>query len=377
MKTHNPDNSADPCLHSLVFLEDRAVELRDETALAERIHTATPLRSLVTGSARQDFFHRSAALPLGSLILTTSVHAPLLLEAQAGASATVAVAYAGSARVASDGQKLTLTPRETLLYLPGAAFEAETGVLKEVLIHLNPDQLAGTAAAMAGAEHGLRPFLQELHKPRALQADNPLRRDLHATLRRAMATLDASDLEAAGGFTALGLEDLLLRLLAMLLIPEVLRSSRSGAQRPVPSPRDKAFNDLLEWMRAHLQTPITLTQLEQRSAYSRRNLQILFQQRFGCGPMQWLKAQRLEVARQTLLHPLADDTVASIARRHGFGDLSGFAISFRRRFGIRPSDLLRQGRSRARRSVNPMTAPRHRWRQRVSTIGSAHQFRRR
>lgn len=61
--------------------------------------------------------------------------------------------------------------------------------------------------------------------------------------------------------------------------------------------------------------------------------------------MQWLKAQRLEAARRSLLHPEADDKVASIARRHGFADLSSFAMGFRRRFGMLPSGVLRLGRS--------------------------------
>lgn len=344
MTTHNHGGGADPSPHSLVFLNDRAVELRDEVALAERIHAATPLRGLVTTGGRQGFFHRNAALPLGSLVLSTSVHAPLRLEAAGGESAMVAIAYAGSARVAIDRHHLELTPQESLLYLPGESFEAQTGFLKEVLIHLDPNRLASTAAAIAGGGHGPRTFLRRLRQPRLLQACNGVERDLLTTLRRVLTMLDATHLEASGGFSAIGLEDILLRLLAMLMVPDLLGAAPTGAQRLAPSQREFAFLDLLEWIRAHLHTPITLTQMERHSAYSRRNLQILFQERFGCSPMQWLKAQRLEAARQALLHPQAEDTVTSIARRHGFGDLSGFAMSFRRRYAVLPSDLLRQSR---------------------------------
>ncbi len=346
METHKQGGSADSDGLPLVILNDRALLLRDETALAERIHAATPLRGVVRMGERQGFFHRNAVLPLGGLTLSSSVHSPLVLEAEGIDCAMVALAYAGSAQVTLQQQRFDLRPQQGLLYLPGEAFEARTGFLQEVLIHLDPARLALTAAAIAGAAHGPRPFLRRLRHPRLLTCRNALELDLLNTLRRALTTLDAPDLEAAGGFAALGVEDLLLRLLALLLFPELLSGHISEPRRPAPHPRERAFTDLLEWMRAHLHTPITLTQMERRSAYSRRSLQILFQERFGCSPMQWFKAQRLEAARQALLQPEADDTVASIARRHGFADLSGFAMGFRRRYGVLPSGVLRLGRSR-------------------------------
>ena len=329
----------------LVVLNDRALVLRDETALAERIHAATPLRGLVRMGERQGFFHRNAVLRLGGLTLSSSVHAPMVLEAEETECAMVALAYTGSARVTIRHQCFDLLPQQGLLYLPGAAFEAQTGFLQEVPIHLDPARLALTAAAIAGGAHGPRPFRRRLHQPRLVLPRNALEHELLTTLRRALTTLDAPHLEAAGGFAALGIEDQLLRLLAMLLFPELLQGPPTPPGLPVPRPREQAFNDLLEWIRAHLHTPITLTEMERRSAYSRRSLQILFQERYGCSPMNWLKAQRLEAARRSLLHPQADDTVASIARRHGFGDLSGFAMGFRRRYGVLPSGLLRLGRT--------------------------------
>ncbi|EAQ76598.1 AraC family transcriptional regulator [Synechococcus sp. WH 5701] len=345
METHNQGGSAVSDHLPLVVLNDRALVLTDATALAERIHAATPLRGLVRMGERQGFFHRNAVLRLGGLSLSSSVHSPLVLEAEDTGCAMVALAYAGSAQVTLQQQRFDLWPQQGLLYLPGAAFEAQTGFLQEVLIHLDPAQLALSAAAIAGGAHGPRPFLRRLRQPRLVHPRSTLEQDLLTTLRRTLTTLDAPDLEAAGGFAALGIEDLLLRLLALLLFPELLRAQPSSSPHPVPQPREQAFTDLLEWMKAHLHTPITLTQMELRSAYSRRSLQILFQERFGCSPMQWLKAQRLEAARQALLHPEADDTVASIARRHGFADLSGFAMGFRRRYGLLPSGVLRLGRS--------------------------------
>ncbi|PZV00596.1 MAG: AraC family transcriptional regulator [Cyanobium sp.] len=107
------------------------------------------------------------------------------------------------------------------------------------------------------------------------------------------------------------------------------------------------LDDLLEWIQAHLHTPITPTELSRRSAYSRRNLQYLFQQRLGCSPMQWVKRQRLDAVQRDLQRAQPGETVAAIARRHGFVQLSSFAASFLRRYGIAPSVLLRRSRTGA------------------------------
>ncbi|MCT0224127.1 hypothetical protein [Synechococcus sp. CS-1328] len=76
MKTHDQGSSADHPSLPLIFLNDRAQQHWDDTALAERIHAATPLRGLVRIGERRGFFHRNAVLPLGSLILSSSVHSP-------------------------------------------------------------------------------------------------------------------------------------------------------------------------------------------------------------------------------------------------------------------------------------------------------------
>ena len=108
--------------------------------------------------------------------------------------------------------------------------------------------------------------------------------------------------------------------------------------------RELIFEELLEWIRANLQSPINLTELEQRRGYSRRNLQLAFGQRFGCGPIQWIRRQRLGLARHQVLNPSPSDSVAGISSKLGFGNLSAFSRDFHNVYGIRPSEVLREGR---------------------------------
>ena len=60
--------------------------------------------------------------------------------------------------------------------------------------------------------------------------------------------------------------------------------------------------------------------------------------------MRWWRQRRFEAVHAELSRADQNGTVASIARRHGFHHLSTFSAAFQRRYGIRPSELLRQGR---------------------------------
>ena len=92
---------------------------------------------------------------------------------------------------------------------------------------------------------------------------------------------------------------------------------------------------------AHLDTPISLSQIEQRSCYSRRSIQAMFHKRFGCGPMQWLRRQRLDRALAMLQHAPATVSVAAAAQACGYLSPAAFSRDFVARYGIRPSALLR------------------------------------
>jgi transcriptional regulator GlxA family with amidase domain len=122
---------------------------------------------------------------------------------------------------------------------------------------------------------------------------------------------------------------------------------------PDPPQADGALDSLIDWMHAHCHEPISLTELEQRSHYSRRNLQYAFKARFGCGPMQYLRRQRLWQARRRLERADPGSTLSGIALASGYLSLESFRRDFRRRFGVAPSVLLARGR--ARRGVSGLS----------------------
>ena len=82
----------------------------------------------------------------------------------------------------------------------------------------------------------------------------------------------------------------------------------------------------------------------QQSGYSQRSLRNFFRERFDCGPVQWIRSQRLRLARERLLNPQPQDTVGTIAAAMGYEHPSQFSRDFQQCFGCRPSMLLREGR---------------------------------
>ncbi len=70
-----------------------------------------------------------------------------------------------------------------------------------------------------------------------------------------------------------------------------------------------------------------------------------FKQEVGCGPMQWLRRQRLQAAYARIQSAGFADTVSSVARQCGYLSLAGFSRDFNTMFKRTPSSLLRQGRS--------------------------------
>lgn len=130
----------------------------------------------------------------------------------------------------------------------------------------------------------------------------------------------------------------------LLLLPRDLLApaDSAGAQ----ASRDRIFEELLEWIRENLNAPLNLTELEQRSGYSRRSLQNMFQLRFGCGPIQWIRRHRLEQAQQALFNPNPVDSITSVARCFGFNSLTVFSRDFTKAYGMNPSEALRLGQRR-------------------------------
>jgi AraC-like DNA-binding protein len=96
-----------------------------------------------------------------------------------------------------------------------------------------------------------------------------------------------------------------------------------------------------EYMLANLTKPINTTDLVRVSECSRSALFSAFRSTRGYSPMEFITEQRLQKARKHLLSTNHKASVASIASNCGFNNASWFSQIYKKRFGERPSDTLR------------------------------------
>lgn len=96
-----------------------------------------------------------------------------------------------------------------------------------------------------------------------------------------------------------------------------------------------------EYMQAHLHEPVTVPDLVQVCNCSRSVLFAAFRNARNYTPMEFLTEQRLSFAREQLLHAKPKASTAAIALNCGFLSYSWFSQLYKRRFGERPYDTLR------------------------------------
>jgi AraC family transcriptional activator FtrA len=113
---------------------------------------------------------------------------------------------------------------------------------------------------------------------------------------------------------------------------------RPGGQAqfiPGPAPRhDEPLGNLLAWVIAHLDQPLTVADLARRVNMRSRNLARHFAAATGTTPLQWLLTQRIHRARELL--ESTDDSIEHIAGRTGLGTATSLRRHFHRALGVAP-----------------------------------------
>ncbi len=124
-------------------------------------------------------------------------------------------------------------------------------------------------------------------------------------------------------------------------------SNESDATRPSTTPHSRVqiVERAREYMRAHIDEPITVADLCRELNVSRRTLQYSFQDVLDLNPVSFLRAKRLNGARSELRRKPERESVADIAARWGFWHLSHFAADYKSMFGELPSETVNKTRS--------------------------------
>ncbi len=113
---------------------------------------------------------------------------------------------------------------------------------------------------------------------------------------------------------------------------------KSGEDR---SPSDSVYDDIETWIHANLDQPLCVDILAKRFNASVRGLQLAFQSRRGCSPMEFVRQARLWAVRRELRElGGCQQQVRFVAYKYGLVHLGRFAARYRELFGELPSETV-------------------------------------
>ncbi|MFH0245753.1 GlxA family transcriptional regulator [Streptomyces sp. HK10] len=137
--------------------------------------------------------------------------------------------------------------------------------------------------------------------------------------------------------------------LAHRLVMPPRAAAERAAHPPAPSGpvgEDRILTDVLSWVAQRLDSQVTVDDMAQQANVSRRTLTRHFRASTGMAPLQWLLAQRVQLAQRLL--ETTRLSVEQIAVQTGMGTAATLRRHFGRTVGVPPESYRRWFRTRDR-----------------------------
>lgn len=228
----------------------------------------------------------------------------------------------GEGRYTIDGRQYEVTPRSVVVYNPGVWHEetSRDGLPHRMLY------VAFSQVKVAGLPPGM-----------FIAPDAPAVTTLHSQFFKVVERFrDVLQEYERGGPEAQVVSD---HLLAVLLA-EIARELHHPPT-PRPSAGAQVVSGVKRYIQEHYAEDIRLEQLAAYFYLSPYYLSRTFSGEAGMGPMQYLRAYRLEVAKRMLV--TTSDTVRKIAWSVGYHSETHFETLFRRHIGVTPRQFRKGG----------------------------------
>jgi hypothetical protein len=232
----------------LVFHDQQAVVDLDPQALATKLAQHFPVEDFAPRNPLLNpFRHRASTAVAGDLTLTSGYTSPIhgRIGDNPGVGA-INICYQGESSYGVDGNTFHIHAEAPLYFNPGFSYNYTTGHYNGLVLHVDLQRLQDTAAAIGGMGLSGRRFVPDLQRPQVLSMTENRQATLLITMRRAFALLDAPELQARGDLAALQIDDLIYRILALALCPQLDGGEGKGLSREL------IFEELLEWIGANL-----------------------------------------------------------------------------------------------------------------------------
>ena len=281
----------------------------------------------------KSFRNKSLPLNINGLKLVASANTPVQVSVGDTRDVTLMIPFHGQCISTVDRITHRWRAGESAMFLPALGRGGGSTTRATLTTDIDPHRLEAVALGMLG-------------QPAASKIDLRLDEDkvlpLHARgisfddgFRHLCGLID-SHLHQPQSLALLGIDDLFYRNIALMMRPELFLIQDHAEKRT----DWKTIDGLCEYIEANLDKRLTLTDFEQVSGLSARGLQFAFQRRFQCTPMEWVRWERLVLARKRLSNAIPGTTVMAVALACGFSNPGKFARHYQKRFGELPSDTL-------------------------------------
>jgi AraC-like DNA-binding protein len=310
-----------------------AVQTTDVESFARVASELTRIKRCKVSRRGAAVKHVTAVTKMGKLSFIATKGTAIDLESDTCSDVAFLIPYDMRASLTINYQTFSIGNKESILYLPSLPWQMKihSASLACLVVSVHLETLKGAAATNRGGKPLNPTELNQLLEPTLLSKPSSHGAGLLDSTYTLLRYVDEVVGLAERLPSSLGLDELLLRQLIHLLLPMV-----DAIEDMAESVLD--LEQLVDWIKDHCLEPITLADLETLSGYSRRNLQRAFQKRFGCGPMQWLRTQRMKMARRLLETAPIGSRVKDIAMDCGYTSLSAFSRDYNQEFGSTPKE---------------------------------------
>ena len=107
----------------------------------------------------------------------------------------------------------------------------------------------------------------------------------------------------------------------------------------IEQPVTDSFSKILSFIDENLSSPLGASQIARHFGYNPAYFSRLFMKKTGLSPMEYIKRQRIQLAKEMLIRPY--DTVSDIAIACGYPDEKYFSRLFKKSEGITPTQYRR------------------------------------
>jgi len=240
----------------------------------------------------------------------------------------------GGDRIESGKESLLSQPGKGTIHCPDESFAMNWSAdCSKIAVRIERDAIERHAAALLG-----RPLPQQLQFAAEMDTRQGSGLAWERTIRQLLRSVQQTPELVGHPLMQAQFEQLIMS--GLLIWQSNTLSNSLGQPTAMVQPRHLKLAE--DYMRAHLDAPITNEQLAALTGISLRTLYNSFRKFRGVSPMRHLRDLRMEKVREALLDTGTLRNVTSVATRWGFFELGRFAAEYKRRYGESPSDTLRR-----------------------------------